>query len=124
MTGERQRVVALLSKYRQQLDEDGVRLLLARSSSPTTTSTTPPASLEAIGRQDAPTVQHGWAELYHQRGQLQEALEGAVPRRRPSRIGAGTDTAARPAAAAATPGSATAPAASAGTPTDPAAEKG
>jgi tetratricopeptide (TPR) repeat protein len=70
---ERERVVALMQKHRQQLDEDGVRLLTAQVEIAHDDLDKAAGELEAIGHQDAPAVQHCWAQLFHQRGQLQEA---------------------------------------------------
>jgi len=87
---ERQRVVALMQKYRQQLDEDGVRLLTAQVEIAEDDLDKAASELEAIGRQDAPAVQHCWAQLYHQRGQLQEAFKALSRATDASRIDAGT----------------------------------
>lgn len=71
---ERQRIVALVEKQRQQLEPDAVRLLLARLALGRDDLDAAATELQAVSRQDSPVVQRHWAEIYQRRGQSAEAL--------------------------------------------------
>lgn len=71
---ERQRIVSLLQKHRQQLDADAVHLLTARMALDDDDVDAAATELQAVARQDAPVVQRYWAEIYQRRGQSTEAL--------------------------------------------------
>lgn len=63
------RAVALLGKYREQLDDDSVRLLLARIALSEGNLDRAAAELDAITRGDTPTVERARAEILHRRGE-------------------------------------------------------
>jgi lipopolysaccharide biosynthesis regulator YciM len=65
---QRERALAMLGKQSDQVDQDSVRLLLARSALNDGAVDRAEAHLAAIGKPDTPTVQRCWAELHHQRG--------------------------------------------------------
>jgi len=71
----RSRAVALLGKYRDQLDPDSVHLLSARIALAGGEFDRASSELDAISRQDTPTVQRARAELLHRRGQHAQAWE-------------------------------------------------
>jgi tetratricopeptide (TPR) repeat protein len=73
--GPRSRAVTLLGKYRDQLDLDSVRLLSARLALAAGDVDRADAELDAIERQDTPTVQRARAEILHRRGRHAEAWE-------------------------------------------------
>ncbi len=70
---DRERTVALMNKYGQQLDADSVHLLTAQLAMTDSQFDAAATELEAVQRQDAPHVQRCWAELYHMRGQQEKA---------------------------------------------------
>ncbi len=74
-TRERQRLVALMKKFAQQLDADAMHLLAAQAALRDGQVDTAATELQAIGRQQAPAVQRQWAEVHRRRGQLEQALE-------------------------------------------------
>ena len=65
---ERERTLALLGKHWNELASDGAHLILARAALTRGAGDVAERELRAIGKQEAPTVQRGWAELHHQRG--------------------------------------------------------
>jgi tetratricopeptide (TPR) repeat protein len=67
------RAVALLGKYRDQLDADSVHLLLARIALGAGDPDRAAAELTAAARQDTPALQRAWAEVFHQRGEAEKA---------------------------------------------------
>jgi lipopolysaccharide biosynthesis regulator YciM len=83
----RSRAVALLGKYRDQLDADSVRLLLARTALAEDKLEHAAAQLDAITRPDTPTVQRTRAELLHRQGEHAQAWE--MLRRAADHLGAG-----------------------------------
>jgi tetratricopeptide (TPR) repeat protein len=72
---ERQRVLALVEKQRQQLDPDAVRLFLARYALGRDDLDAAATELKDVSRQDSPVVQRYWAEVHQRRGQSAEALQ-------------------------------------------------
>jgi lipopolysaccharide biosynthesis regulator YciM len=84
--GPRSRAVILLGKYRDHLDADSVRLLSARIALAAGELDRAAAELDAIERQDTPTVQRARAEILHRRGQHAAAWEAL--RRAADRLGA------------------------------------
>lgn len=83
----RQRAVALLGKYREQLDGDCIHQLLARVALDDNDLERASAELDAVGQQEIPTVQRAWAEIRHRRGQTEEAWEAL--RQAADHLGAG-----------------------------------
>jgi tetratricopeptide (TPR) repeat protein len=81
-----QRAVALLNKQRGRLDADGVHALLARVALAEGDLARAAAELEAVTRQDTPTVQRMWAEVFHRRGEPARAWEAL--RRAADQLGA------------------------------------
>jgi tetratricopeptide (TPR) repeat protein len=65
---ERERALALLGKHSDRVDPDGMHLLLASSALADDRLDAAERELAAVADQDAATVQRGWAELYHRRG--------------------------------------------------------
>jgi tetratricopeptide (TPR) repeat protein len=70
---DREKTLALLARHRQQLDPDGVHLLLARFELSGNDPDAAAAELRAIANQQTPAVQRCWADLHHRRGQHEEA---------------------------------------------------
>jgi lipopolysaccharide biosynthesis regulator YciM/uncharacterized integral membrane protein len=81
------RAVALLGKYREQLDGDSVHLLLTQVALADGDLERASAELKAVGQQERPTVQRAWAEILHRRGQTDEAW--AALRHAADHLGAG-----------------------------------
>lgn len=82
-----QRAVSLLTKYRDQLDADSVRLLLARTALSEGDLVRASAELQAVTKQDSPTVQRVWAEILYRRGEVEKAWDAL--RRAADHLGAG-----------------------------------
>jgi lipopolysaccharide biosynthesis regulator YciM len=82
-----QRAVALLTKYREQLDADSVRLLLARIALGEGDLVRASAELQAVTKEASPTVQRVWAEILHRRGETEKAWDAL--RRAADHLGAG-----------------------------------
>lgn len=70
---DRERTLALLARHRPQLDPDGVHLVLARFGLSGNDLESAAAELQAIGHRRTPAIRRCWAELYHRRGQHEEA---------------------------------------------------
>jgi len=81
------RAVGLLGKYRDQLEPDSVRLLLARVAMTAGDVERAAAELKGIRAQDTPAVQRAWADVLHQRGDTEHAWDAL--RRAADRLGAG-----------------------------------
>jgi tetratricopeptide (TPR) repeat protein len=80
---ERERVLALLGKQSGAVDPDCLHLLLARAALADDAVDRAEAQLGAVARQQTPTVQRCWAEVYHRRGDdaaAWRALTGAADR--------------------------------------------
>lgn len=71
----RSRAIALLSKYADQLDPGSVHLLLARVALADGDLNRAGTELQAISKQDSPTVQRTWAEILHRRGEHEKAWD-------------------------------------------------
>lgn len=84
--GHSPRAVALLGKYRDQLESDSVRLLLARVALADGNVDRAAAELDAITKTDAVEVQRTWAEVFHRRGEHDRAWDAL--RRAADRLGA------------------------------------
>lgn len=84
--GHSPRAVGLLTKYRDQLEGDAVRLLLARVALADNHVDRAAAELESITKQDTVEVQRTWAEVLHRRGEHDRAWEAL--RRAADRLGA------------------------------------
>lgn len=69
------RAMALLQKYRDQLDADSVHLLLARIALAEGDLDRAGAELKTVATQDTPTVQRTWAEILHRRGEHTQAWD-------------------------------------------------
>lgn len=83
---ERERALALLGKHSDRVDPDGLHLLLARSALADDRLDVAERELAAVADQDAVTVQRGWAELHHRRGDTSAAW--AALSRAADRLGA------------------------------------
>ncbi len=70
-----QRAVALLHKYRDQLDADSVHLLQARIALAEGDLERAGAELKPVTKQDTPTVQRTWAEILYRRGEHAQAWD-------------------------------------------------
>ncbi len=82
------RAVALLAKYREQLDADSVHTLLARIALAAGDVDRAAAELQGVTAQDHPSVQRAWAEVFHHRGDTDKAWEAL--RRAADHAGNGT----------------------------------
>lgn len=80
------RAATLLAKYRDQLEPDSVRLLHARVALADGAVDRAVAELEAIHRLDGAEVQRTWAEVFHRRGEHDQAW--AALRRATDHLGA------------------------------------
>jgi lipopolysaccharide biosynthesis regulator YciM len=81
-----QRAAGLLTKYRDRLDADSARVVLARIALGEGDLVRASAELEAAAKQDSPTVQRLWAEVLHRRGEHEKAWDAL--RRAADQIGA------------------------------------
>jgi len=70
---ERERTLAVLGKHWHALPGDGVHLILARVALEKGNLDGAERELQAIAKQDAPTVQRTWADLFRQRGDAEAA---------------------------------------------------
>ena len=69
------RGIALLGKYRDQLDASSVHLLQARIALGDGDLARASTELQAVSKQDTPTVQRTWAEILHRRGEHEKAWD-------------------------------------------------
>jgi tetratricopeptide (TPR) repeat protein len=71
----RARGIALLGKYREQLDAASVHLLQARVALGDGDLARASTELQAVSQQETPTVQRTWAEILHRRGEHEKAWD-------------------------------------------------
>ena len=67
------RAVGLLAKYRDRFDPDSIHALLARVALGVGDTERAAAELTAATQQDTPALQRAWAEVYHRRGEAEQA---------------------------------------------------
>ena len=70
---DRQKILTLMNKYSEQLDANRCHLLNARAALASDQLDAAAKELQTIAQQDSRAVRKCWAELYHRRGQVEEA---------------------------------------------------
>jgi lipopolysaccharide biosynthesis regulator YciM/uncharacterized integral membrane protein len=72
---DRQRAVALMKKYQQEVGADSVHIIAARVALDEGDANAAATELEAVAQQTAPAVQRIWAQVHRTRNEIAQALD-------------------------------------------------